>query len=118
MDGWFTFGNIGGYLPDLVTNGVDWEAGMRHLVEVKNRFGKPVVAFSLCARSDYPCERVLREGGIPVFDSPDTVSYTHLPGSCWPWCGGKPDTGRTHYKRELRVLRQTRHSWLDMGRNS
>lgn len=71
MEGWFTFGNIGGYLPDLVTNGVDWEAGMRHLVEVKNRFGKPVVAFSLCARSDYPCERVLREGGIPVFDSPD-----------------------------------------------
>ena len=30
-----------------------------------------MVAFSLCARSDYPCERVLREGGIPVFDSPD-----------------------------------------------
>ena len=69
INGMFTFGNLGGDTPDLVTNGTNWSQAMEHMVEVKNRHNKPVIAYSLSARGPFPTNEILRSGGIPVFDS-------------------------------------------------
>ena len=69
INGMFTFGNLGGDTPDLVTNGTNWTQAMEYLVEVKNRHCKPVIAYSLSARGPFPTNDILRSGGIPVFDS-------------------------------------------------
>lgn len=74
IDGMFTFGNIGGSHPDLVTNGVNWERAMKNFVAAKDRHQKPVVAYSLSARGrEFVSNDIMRQGGIPVFDSIDTA---------------------------------------------
>ncbi|MDY2985588.1 MAG: acetate--CoA ligase family protein [Synergistes jonesii] len=74
IGGAYVFGDLGGYMPDLVSGGVNWNEAMHNLTQVSKETGKPIVAYSLCARDDYACNHTLRAEGIPVFDSPALVA--------------------------------------------
>ena len=70
IGGAYAFGDIGDYMPDLVSGGVNWDQAMSNLAKVSKETGKPIVMYSLAARDDYACNHTLRREGIPVFDSP------------------------------------------------
>lgn len=74
IGGAYAFGDLGGYMPDLVSGGVNWDQAMANLAKVSKESGKPIVAYSVSARDDYACNHTLRREGVPVFDSPALVA--------------------------------------------
>lgn len=74
IGGAYVFGDLGGYMPELVSGGVNWDQSMFNLAQVGKETGKPIVAYSVSARDNYACNHTLRSEGIPVFDSPSIVA--------------------------------------------
>lgn len=74
IGGVMVYGAYGTYYPDHCTDGETWETTSRRVAKLQQETGKPIVFYTVAARADLACNRALREGGIPLFDSIDIAA--------------------------------------------
>lgn len=69
ISGALIYGLFGGYRTDLEEGDNTYYHEALRIVEVKNKYQKPIILHSIYANGNYPSIEVLREQGIPVYES-------------------------------------------------
>ena len=71
IDGVIIYGLFGGYRVDLVTPENSYENSASEIIKIVKKYNKPVIVHTPYARDDYKSLDMLREAGIPVYESVD-----------------------------------------------
>lgn len=67
------YGPWAAFMPELKTGQVDWKTVTEEIAALQKEYEKPILACSHTGRGNLYQNRVLRDGGVPIFDRIDTA---------------------------------------------